>query len=99
MRTGFGNERDDEFGFSSFAGGRYSGRRGVFVLEVEMSEKFIPGKVIKVPGQETLRDRFAMAALTGILAVDMTALPKSAASEAYNFADAMLAERDNKRDD
>ena len=39
-----------------------------------------------------LLDRFAMAALTGMLALDFTA-PREAAHQAYDFAEAMMDER------
>ena len=41
----------------------------------------------------TLRDQFAMAALTGILAYNKR-IDVSASADAYSFADAMMAERD-----
>ena len=44
------------------------------------------------PEQPTLRDRFAMAALTGLLA-NPGETGKDAAKRAYGFADAMLAAR------
>lgn len=50
-----------------------------------------------VPAHElmTLRDYFAAKALAGLLAgdVDDNLYPKDAASAAYRYADAMLAER------
>jgi len=42
--------------------------------------------------EETLRDRFAMAALTGLACVDSPPF-KTVAKMAYEYADAMLAER------
>lgn len=44
------------------------------------------------PEQPTLRDRFAMAALTGLLA-DPSEDGKGVATRAYGFADAMLEAR------
>lgn len=44
------------------------------------------------PEQPTLRDRFAMAALTGLLA-DPNEDGKDVAKRAYGFADAMLEAR------
>jgi hypothetical protein len=49
------------------------------------------------PEQPTLRDRFAMAALTGMLAEGSWVLEKLAISNrAYRFADEMLESRDLK---
>ena len=46
-----------------------------------------------ITGEEpTLRDRFAMAALTGLLGYSIST-PKVYAQESYEFADAMLEER------
>ena len=48
----------------------------------------------------TLRDQFAMAALTGLVAsfhsLDMDNYKEKAAVTAYEYADAMLAEREKK---
>jgi len=50
---------------------------------------------VKVPynGGMTLRDYFAAAALTGILAVASSDRQAAIAAECYDLADAMLAER------
>lgn len=48
----------------------------------------------RVNQQETLRDRFAMAALTGLLASDRNWSDEGAALRAYKEADAMLQERE-----
>jgi hypothetical protein len=44
----------------------------------------------------TLRDQFAMAALTGLLANPDAAKYKDRAEVAYNYADAMLKAREDK---
>lgn len=46
----------------------------------------------------TLRDQFAMAALTGRLASNIDETPENSVRWAYNYADAMLLERDKKKD-
>jgi len=44
--------------------------------------------------QSDLRDQFAIAALAGMLAFDLTGgIPKEFAADAYSFADAMLEAR------
>jgi hypothetical protein len=43
-----------------------------------------------------LRDRFAMAALTGLLAADISMGVHRASAEAYEYADSMLARRARK---
>lgn len=45
---------------------------------------------------KTLRDEFAMAALTGMLASDMDAEDATFARASYTFADAMMLERSKK---
>jgi len=50
----------------------------------------------RIPEQETLRDRFAMAALAGILGSDQERSYKRVAIDAYKFADAMLETRKKK---
>jgi len=47
---------------------------------------------------ETLRDKFAMAALTGMLANSMRYCPcEETAEEAYQFADAMIEQRNKSK--
>jgi len=56
------------------------------------------GVIVKHPTQElTLRDQFAMAALTGIVRGTPVASAQVAASCAYVFADAMLEARKEKK--
>lgn len=61
-------------------------------IEAEQAEK---------QARAELRDRFAMAALTGLLAnPSLERMPEDVwASDAYIFADAMLKARDNKSTD
>lgn len=54
---------------------------------------------INTPPQKTLRDEFAMAALTGLITrhlQDRPVLVESVVDDAYTFADAMLAQRRKK---
>jgi len=48
---------------------------------------------IELPEQPTLRDRFAMAALTGLIIGDKVHGPVSIVDDAYRVADAMMAAR------
>jgi len=50
------------------------------------------------PKTATLRDQFAIAALTGLLANPDAAKYKDRAEVAYNYADAMLKAREHKND-
>ncbi len=55
-----------------------------------------PVTLTPVPVHDRLRDEFAMAALTGLLAanVDYDRQPEQAAKRAYTLADAMLKQRE-----
>ena len=69
-----------------------------------MSEKQedMPVKLMRVGAEwDELRDRFAMAALTGLLAFPDGGLDpnRRLANLAYEYADAMLKARDNKSTD
>jgi len=52
----------------------------------------------KQESKETLRDRFAMAALTGLISMRNGMRMNDVAKVAYAYADAMLAERKKVRD-
>ena len=47
--------------------------------------------------RETLRDKIAIAALTGLLTSDCDDYPESFAKLSYKYADAMLLEREVKK--
>lgn len=57
-----------------------------------------PSTIAEV-GVPTLRDRFAMAALTGLYAATSPASDSEAAEWAYEIADAMLAARSASKED
>lgn len=63
----------------------------------QSTEYFIGKSEKQLPEEKTLRDEFAMAALTGLIAnpQNMNAL-KQNAEAAYRYADAMLEARKNK---
>lgn len=63
----------------------------------QSTEYFIGKSEKQLPEQKTLRDEFAMAALTGLIAnpQNMNAL-KQNAEAAYRYADAMLEARKKK---
>jgi hypothetical protein len=53
---------------------------------------------IDMQSKTSLRDKFAMAALTGLLGVYRDGMAEAFAIQAYKHADAMLAARDEKHD-
>ncbi len=52
------------------------------------------GEISKLAGGMTLRDYFAGQAISGIVKNTTRCYEESVAKEAYNYADAMLKERD-----
>lgn len=68
-------------------------------LNAPTKQAMNPGRYETVIEGPTLRDQFAMAALTGIIAAPTTSEDASMqvmAEDAYRFADKMLAERAKK---
>lgn len=67
---------------------------GMTRLGYVMLEKLHPDQEIRIEPQMTLRDQFAMAALTGLLAARADLSAEAIVSYAYGYADSMLKKRD-----
>jgi hypothetical protein len=72
------------------------------VIDMSETELEVSGVTIRLQVESNekcdLRDQFAMAALTGLLANPDAAKYKDRAEVAYNYADAMLKAREKKDD-
>ncbi len=64
----------------------------------DLGQRVIDAAAVRMGSVEQLRDRFAMAALQGALAADVSLSEDGASEFAYRVADSMLAARARKRE-
>lgn len=70
-----------------------SSRFADFLRFEESLKKPMPIQFTPMPEMPTLRDQFAMAALSGLLSDPSSSGPKGSAQAAYEYADAMIEAR------